>query len=222
MGSADPPAVQDARGDRHVIQEFDVPLVLDDGTTVSIAGEVVWVPGPSPWPWLGLGAALALVLIAVAFTRWWPAALGVGLALLIAAEGLHLVGLWGATTASPVTKLLAGVYSEVALILAVGAFVLLLRRGATEAAPAVVVAALFVTIAGGLADVTALFRSQVPTTLPENLTRVAIAVALGAGIGTTVAAGLHLRRSHLRTTPSASARAGAARVPPSVPETPVS
>jgi hypothetical protein len=155
-----------------------------------------------------------LAVIGLCSTRWWRVALGVALASLIASESLHLFGLWGATTVSLATRLLAGVYSEVAVILAVGALVLLIRRGAEEAAPAVVVAALFVTIAGGLADLTALFRSQVPTTLPNDLARTVIAVALGVGVGTTVGAGLRLRR--------APPRAPVEPVTPSVPETPLS
>ncbi len=227
MGGSDPPAVQKAPGERHVvIEDFDVPLVLADGKRASVTGDVVWEPGPSPWPWLGLVAVLALIVVGRSRTRWWPAVLGVALVALIAAESVHLFGLWGATTASPITRLLAGVYSEVAVILSIGALVLLIRRSAEEAAPSIVVAALFVTIAGGLADVTALFRSQVPTTLPDDLARTAITVALGVGIGTTIAAGLRLRRAPAGggarggARAARSAGASAAPVSPSVPAVP--
>lgn len=214
MGRADPPAVQDDPGARHVVVEgFEVPLVLDDGTTAVVTGDVVWEPGPSPWPWLALAAGLGLVVVLAGLTRWWPLALGAGLGALAVAEVVHVVGLWGATTSSTVTKLLAGVYSEVAVLLVLGALVLLARRGGEEAAPAALIAALFVAIAGGLADVAVLFRSQVPTTLPYGVARTAVAVALGVGVGTTVAAGLRLRRAPRRAGGRRPAVAAAAAVP---------
>ena len=69
----------------------------------------------------------------------------------------------------------------------------LLRRGLHAAAPLVLVAGLFVALAGGLADVTVLTRSQLPTTLPYGVARAIVAVALGLGAGLTIVGALRLR-----------------------------
>ncbi len=60
-------------------------------------------------------------------------------------------------------------------------------------APAVLVAGLFVFVAGGLADFTTLTRSQVPTTLPDVIARLTVTIALGLGLGLVIAAGMRLR-----------------------------
>ena len=56
-------------------------------------------------------------------------------------------------------------------MMTVGQLVWLLRRGLDAAAPLVLVAGLFLALAGGLADVTVLTRSQLPTTLPASRPR---------------------------------------------------
>jgi hypothetical protein len=57
----------------------------------------------------------------------------------------------------------------------------------------VLVAGLFVFVAGGLADVTTLTRSQLPTTLPAGVGRLTVAIALGIGAGLVIAAAGRLR-----------------------------
>jgi hypothetical protein len=55
------------------------------------------------------------------------------------------------------------------------------------------IAGLFVLVAGGLADVTTLTRSQLPSTLPDDVARLTVTVALGLGAGLVVAAATRLR-----------------------------
>jgi len=84
------------------------------------------------------------------------------------------------------------------------ALVWLLRRGLDAAAPLVLVAGLFLALAGGLADVTVLTRSQLPTTLPDTAARLVVSLALGLGLGLAGAGALRLRpqhRSHRRLHP---------------------
>jgi len=58
-----------------------------------------------------------------------------------------------------------------------------------------VFATFFIAFAGGLADVTALGRSQVSTALPVDLTRATVAASLGLGAGMVIVALLKLPRS---------------------------
>jgi hypothetical protein len=193
MGDDDPPAVRDDPGAPHLVQPFRVQL-RTHGETVRVFGDVRWVPPPSPWPWLGGAAALAIALIALALRRRLGLAIALGLGLLIGAQVLHVVGLWGASTASTGSKLGASAYSLGGIALAVIGLVLLARRGARAAVPVALLGGLFLALAGGLADVTTLSRSQVPSTLPAWLDRLSVTVTIGAGIGLAVAAGLELRR----------------------------
>jgi hypothetical protein len=68
-----------------------------------------------------------------------------------------------------------------------------LRRGLDRAAPLVLLAGLFIAIAGGFTDVTSLGRSGIPTTLPADLARATVMTALGVGLGLAAAGGLRLR-----------------------------
>jgi hypothetical protein len=83
------------------------------------------------------------------------------------------------------------------------------RRGLRAAAPLLVFAGLFLGIAIGLADISALTRSQLPTDLAPALDRLTIAIALGGGFGVAVGAAFFVteRRSPRppRTAPSGAA-----------------
>jgi len=71
-----------------------------------------------------------------------------------------------------------------------------LRRLDAESGPFYLLAAgFFIAFAGGLADVTALGRSQVSTALPVDLTRATVAASLGLGAGMVIVALLKLPRS---------------------------
>jgi len=69
----------------------------------------------------------------------------------------------------------------------------ILVRPPSNAIPAVLFAGLVVVAAGGLADLTVLTRSQLPTDLPDGIARLQVAIALGLGIGLAAAAALRLR-----------------------------
>ena len=55
------------------------------------------------------------------------------------------------------------------------------------------VAGVVLAIGTGLANVTSLFRSQLPNTLPTGVTRAVVVAALGIGIGLALTGALHLR-----------------------------
>jgi hypothetical protein len=117
------------------------------------------------------------------------AALGV----LVVSETAHVVGTWTATSVSFASKLGASVYSLGGITLAGVALVWLIVRPPSNAIPAVLFAGLIVAVAGGLADLTTLTRSQLPTDAPAPIARTEIMLALGLGAGLAAAAALRLR-----------------------------
>ncbi len=165
MGNGDAPVVEADPGATHLVQRFEVPLRRDGLPTIAVRGDVRWVPGPSPWPWVGLAVALAFLLVLLSRTRFAVSAVGTTLAVVVVSETVHLVGGWGGTTAGTGTKLAASLYAIGGVVVAVLALVWLVRRGLSSAAPLVLIAGLFLALAGGLADITVLTRSQIPTTL---------------------------------------------------------
>jgi hypothetical protein len=184
--------VQRDRGARHLVQRWTV--FLERGSErIRVRGDLVWVPGPSPWPWLIGALVLALAVVVVVRSRHARIALVVVLALLVASESAHVIGAWGATTASGGAKLFASAYSLGGLALAVTAIVWVVRGGTYAATPLVLLAGLFLAVAGGLADITTLLRSQIPTTDAAEVARLEVMLALGLGGGLAVAAGLALR-----------------------------
>jgi hypothetical protein len=192
MGADDPPVVQRDPDRAHLIQRFRIDLVRA-GETIRVRGDVRYVPGPAPWPWIGAAGVLALAVVGGAWTRRAAAALAGGLAVAVAGTVAHAVGAWADATA-PLPERGANALPTVgAVALAAVALVQLRRRGARGSAPLVVMAGLFVAIAIGLADVSALSHSQLPTTLPDALDRAAVALALGGGFGAALGAARFVR-----------------------------
>jgi hypothetical protein len=169
MGTDDPPEVSRDPDQRHVVDHWSFQL-RRAGQDITVTGNLLWVPGPSPWGWV-LGA------LAIAFVS----------------ETAHVVGAWNATSASFATKIGASVYSIGGIALAVVALVWLLVRPPYNAIPAVLFAGLIVAFAGGLADLTTLTRSQLPTDDPADVARLEVALALGLGAGLAASAALRLR-----------------------------
>jgi len=191
-GTEDPPVVARDRDHRHVITDWEVQ-VRDGARTVTASGEIIWVPPPSPWPYVAGALASALLLIGLSRTRRWPVVLAIALATISVVETLHVVGLWGATTASAGSRLAESAYSIAGVVLGVLALAWMRRKGAAPAVPVVLIATIFLFVAGGLADATTLGNSQLPTTLPGWVARLSVMVTLGWGGGLAVASGLRLR-----------------------------
>jgi hypothetical protein len=193
MATEDPPSVRRDPGSAHVvIRDWKVPLRVE-GREVNVTGDALWVPGQSPWPWVTGAVALAIVIVALARTRWWATVMQVALVVLIFSEAVHVVGAWQAGDATAASRALASIYSIGGIIVCVLALWWLRRRDPWAATPAVLIAGLFVFVAGGLADVTTLTRSQLPTTLPDGVARLTVTIALGLGLGLVVAAAFRLR-----------------------------
>lgn len=201
MGASDPKAVRDDPGTRRVVVEnWEIPLLVD-GDPVVVTGDVTWVPGPAVWPWLLSSLTLLVVAVALGRTRFWPRVLAVGLVALVIVETAHIVGLWIGTSGALLDKLGANVYSALGLALGAYALIRLLHRSDPyDATPAVLVAALVLCVAGGLADLSTLTSSQLPTVLAGPVARLGVATSVGAGAGVATVAAMRLRRPGDRST----------------------
>ena len=215
MGAQDPPIVARDRGEEHLVQRFRIDLRVD-GETLRVRGDVRWVPGPSPWPWIIGAVVLAGATVVGARTRRASTVLAVVLVVALGAATVHAVGSWTYTSAGFGKRAGNSLPTVGAIALGVVALVQLARRGLRAAAPLLVFAGLFLGIAIGLADMSALSKSQLPTDLAHGLDRLTIALALGGGFGVAAGAALHVadRGSPARGTP--------ARMAPSGPRSPVS
>jgi hypothetical protein len=192
MGTDDPPEVARAPDQRHVVDHWS--LQLRRGTQdVTVAGDLLWLPGPSPWGWVLGALAIALALVALSRTPIWRWVLAGALGIVVVSETAHVVGTWNATSAAFATKIGASVYSIGGIALAVVALVWLVVRPPYNAIPAVLFAGLIVAFAGGLADLTTLTHSQLPTDVPTDVARLEVALALGLGAGLASSAALRLR-----------------------------
>jgi hypothetical protein len=200
MGTADPPEVARDPGTRHVVDNFRIPLRVGSEAVVA-RGQIVYQPPPSPWPWVIGAVLLAALVVVLARASSWRTVFAVVLALLTLAEIVHVIGLWGGSSASAGTKLGESAYSIAGILLGLVGLGWMWRKGADSAVPLVLVAAIFLLVAGGMADVTTLGNSQIPSTLPAGVARLLVALTLGLGAGLALAAALRLRP----TTPVAPA-----------------
>jgi len=197
MGGPTPPEVRSDPGSPHVVFPWTINMVAA-GTPVAIRGELQWVPGASPWPWIALVVLLGMAGIAAGRGRHWSTQLLVLLAVLIVTDAIHAVGTGLDVPGSGLHKVLlifaGSYYSIVAWVLGAVAIRLLARRN-IDGLFAAVFAALVIGLFGGLADVIALARSQVPFLFGMTLDRVLIAVSLGLGAGVVVGSVLAFRRN---------------------------
>jgi hypothetical protein len=192
MGTDDPPEVARDPGHRHLIDHWNVPMRL--GTESIVArGEVVYVPPPSPWPWAFGAVLLAALVFVLARSRAWRTVFVVVLAMLTVTEIVHVIGLWDASTASFGTKLAQSAYSLAGIGLGLLALGWMWRKGVDAAVPLVLVATIFLFVAGGLADVTTLGNSQIPSTFSATVARLLVTLTLGLGAGLAIAAAFRLR-----------------------------
>jgi hypothetical protein len=192
MGGADPPEVASHPDQRRVVDNWEIPMRV--GTTDVVArGQLIYVPPPSLWLWVVGALLVAALVVGLSRTRVWRTVFVVALALLTLTEILHVIGLWDASTASFGTKLGQSAYSLAGIALGLLGLGWIWRKGAESAVPLVLVATIFLFVAGGLADVTSLGNSQVPSTFSAGFARLLVTLTLGLGAGLAVAAAWRLR-----------------------------
>jgi hypothetical protein len=204
MGASLPATVHNAPGHVHVVSNWTVTLVYR-GRPITVRGDLLWVPGPSALPRLGLALLVALVVGGLGFTRRWGVV--VALALLVAAVlvAFLIAGEWSSISAGWWSAFLSTAYSILGVAVALAAIGALARSWRTpgDAVALVLVAAVVLTFGSGLADITVLDHSQLPTSLSGSLARTFVAVVLGAGVGVLVTAARKLRRPPPSTAPPA-------------------
>ncbi|MFM7060575.1 MAG: hypothetical protein ACKOZL_05230 [Actinomycetes bacterium] len=175
-------------------EPWEIPVRVD-GTRADIVGSLDTRPTPATAAWLGLAAALALTIGLLSGLRRWPAVLAVGLVIVVASETLHTIGAWSVSSAGPGARVLGAAPSILAILIAVGALGRLAERwrNPDAATPLILVAGLFLAIAGGIADLGSLTHAVVPSDLDPLVVRLTIAIALGGGVGLAIGAARHLR-----------------------------
>jgi hypothetical protein len=211
MGTEDPPKVARDPGRRQIVETFEIPMRLGNASVVA-SGRIIYVPPPSPWPWVVGAVVIAAAVFALTRTRWWRVVFAVALSLLTVVEIAHVVGLWQASTASFGTKLGESAYSLAGIALGLLALGWMWRKGAESAIPLVLVATIFLFVAGGLADVTTLGNSQVPSTWSAAFARLLVTLTLGLGAGLAVASAFRLRAPPTTTRKDTAARSATASV----------
>lgn len=194
MGSSEPPAVSSSPGRTHLISDWMITLRYR-GEPVVVRGDLRWVPGPSALPRLGLALVVAIAIVALGLTRRWGDVAAIALVATAALVLVLVAGEWSSTSGGAWVAFLSTVYSILgaAIALAAAGSMLRARHTPDAATPIVLVAAVVLAFGSGLADITALDRSQLPTTLSPALDRTFVALVLGASVGLLVTAARRLR-----------------------------
>ena len=183
-----------------VVPNWQVPLRQGSQTMV-VRGEVTWVPGPSPWPWALTAVALCAAARAAAGGYRRPRVLGVVALAAVAADMIHTAGALLASPA-PVAAELYGLLTSVAGWVVAGLAAYRLLRGRSDAGLLyLLLAGVFLTLAGALPDLSSLARSQLASGFGPVATRAAITFTLGLG-ASMVAAGLLGFRAPRRPQPA--------------------
>jgi hypothetical protein len=135
--------------------------------------------------------------IAAGASRWWPALLSGGLALLVATDIVRFYGSVTANGGSLLSGLLEGLSLNLLEILAWAAGVWAIgaiQRRRAVGLHAAMASAMVLAFISGVGDLLNLAYSQVPTALPADAARAAVAVCLGLGFGLVGGGFLALRR----------------------------
>ena len=169
-----------------VVPNWQVPL-RQGGQTMVVRGDVTWVPGPSPWPWALTAVALFAAALAAAGGYRRPRVLGVVALAAVAADMIHTAGALLASTA-PVATELYGILTSIAGWVVAGLAAYRLLRGRSDTGLLyLLLAGVFLTLAGALPDLSSLARSQLASGFGPVATRAAITFTLGLGAAMVVA-----------------------------------
>jgi hypothetical protein len=182
-GGPAPAAVRQDPGKRQVVTpNWQVPIKVGDSTSI-LSGDIVWVPGPSPWPWAALAVALAALVLLVGRIGRQARVLAGVTALAVLADAIHAYGVWSGSSAPILTRVYGSATSFAGWVVA-GIAIQRLLTGKLEAGRTfMLLAAIFLALAGAAPDVPELARSQLPSGLDPLLTRAAISATLGLGAG---------------------------------------
>jgi len=203
MSTQPPPTVAAAPGEFQHLSTQRITF-LYNGKPVVIAVALDWVPGPSGLPWIVPIIALFVLGLASALApRAWRL-LAVLVVVLVCVDMAHAIAFEiprAGTNAAKVVQFFAENFVSVAVWLAAIPTVIALWRRRIEALYGVVFVGLLVALVGGVSDLSALWKSQLPDAGPPWLMRVQVVVALGLGSGLAVGALVRMFRSRKPTEP---------------------
>ena len=220
MGNINPPEVRNNPDERHVIKmnandpQWAIPMRLGANQEIVAKGELVWVPGPSPLPWIALIVASLAVVVLLGRRANWGAGLAAVTAVLLAVDVFQVLGIGLANAGDLGSRLTKSItqspYQPLAWAIAILAIVWL-RRARSEGLSLAAVAGLQIAFLGGIADLSALSRSEVPFGFAPDLARLAVALSVGLGFGLALVAALRAAGvfGPARTTPREDALAPA-------------
>lgn len=198
VASRNPPAVDSAPGERHVVYprwEVGLRRGVEKAT---VFGQLTWVPGPSRAPWFGLMAGAFLVTGALGLLRRWGPALAAVTAVVLTLDVVHASSVAFSFDGGLGTRLgrvvTGSLYGMVGWVLA-GLAIRLLRRSKVDGLYAGVFAGLSIALFGGLLDLATLSRSNTATALPIDVARLCVALTAGAGLGLAAACLLVIQRT---------------------------
>ena len=172
---------------------WSIPILVD-GRRAHISGELWRVPRPTPWPWLLVAAVFAVLAGAVALGREWARLRAGCIALgVVSAVAAMLAAAAFATSAyaSPGTWI-AGLDEYAFAAVGIGVLV----RGPRDAHVPAGIGLGLLGLAVGLSKGEVFLYGTVLSSLPATVTRLAIALAIAAGITGPALGGLYYVRVH--------------------------
>ena len=169
---------------------FTVELTVD-GEPVVARGALRWVTAPPWWPWALATAALGVVVV-LAARRAYRVTAVLMLTALVVGEVVHVAGSWRAVADTFAGRAGAQALSLGAVALGLIAAHRAVRAPVDRAAPWVLVAAVALLVAGGFGDVSAWYRSQLPSDLAAPVVRGLVALSFGGSAGLIAASATRL------------------------------
>lgn len=211
MGEGLPPVVEAEPDAPHRISTGRIPFTVGSGGGSGrheIVVAVDWVPGPDPLPWAVLALLLGIVGLAVAVNPGARRVLAGLVSVLVVVDIVHAVSYAldrPGSPASAVVRILVGSFASVAVWIVAVPTVVALWRGRSVGVYGALIVGLMIALAGGLTDLDALARSQVPTAGSAVAARAEVAIALGLGFGIAIGAVVALVRGRAAPNPPPTA-----------------
>lgn len=192
----DPPrGVQQARGSTHLVQTWEIP-VLVDGAAQTVTGELWWIPPPPASRWLLVVAALTVAGIVVTARRDPDRALltgAIALGAVAAANSVHIVDEIVARPLPTIDVVAGALHTGMFVVIGVGT-ALWVWRARWGRRLILAFGSATVLLQEGLLQITVLRSSQITTVWPHDLVR-GLAVASIAQAGIAVGALIASRRA---------------------------
>jgi hypothetical protein len=166
-------------------------------TRVLVNGTLDWVPGPSGLGWWPLAIALFIVGLLAGIWRRGLRVLALLIGVLVVVDAAHAIAFEMGRPGSALARVgqfFGGNFVSVAVWLAAIVVIIGLVRKRPEALYGAVLVALMVALVGGATDLSALWKSQLPTVGPAWIARVEVVLALALGLGVAVGAVVHALR----------------------------